>query len=288
MAGDLIPPPSPAGRPTPDAPRLIELPPEPAAAAPTPSEPVGPSQFRHRFGFVTGALIGFVLAAAAVLAVVLTTGGDRSKDGLAPNWSPWKPSSTDATAGSQEIANHIAPEYRLNDGTELVQVTGRPVDIQVLLRAVGGNISQLSGHAVVYTLNGLGPNGSIISGKPSNQRGVLVRREALELSLYSFRYLKDVDMVVALLPPPPPKKGKAAATAAPTAPLAVFYRPGDLLPQLKVPLRVTLTPETLKPSTMPQADAQRVLSLTNSNVFEWTVNHAQDGTASLILNRPNG
>jgi hypothetical protein len=158
----------------------------------------------------------------------------------------------------------------------------------VLLRAVGGNISQLSGHAVVYTLNGLGPNGSIISGKPSNQRGVLVRREALELSLYSFRYLKDVDMVVALLPPPPPKKGKGAATAAPTAPLAVFYRPGDLLPQLKVPLRVTLTPKTLKPSTMPQADAQRVMSLTNSNVFEWTVNHAQDGTASLILNRPNG
>jgi hypothetical protein len=39
---------------------------------------------------------------------------------------------------------------------------------------------------------------------------------------------------------------------------------------------------------MPQADAQRVMSLTNSNVFEWTVNHAQDGTASLILNRPNG
>jgi hypothetical protein len=290
VAGDLIPPPSPAGRPTPDAPRLIELPPEPPAepAGGAPAEPVGPSQFRNRFGFMTGALIGVVLAAAAVLAVALTTGGDPSKEGLAPNWSPWRPADTDSAAGAQEIADHIAPEYRLNDGTQLVQVTGKPFDLQVLLRAVGRNISQLSGHAVVYTLNGLGPNGSIISGKPSNQRGLLVRREALELSLYSFRYLRGVDMVVALLPPPPPKKGKSATTATQPAPLAVFYRPGDLLPQLKVPLGVTLSTRTLKPSTIPQGDAQRVLSLTNSNVFQWSVVHAQDGTASLVLNRPNG
>jgi hypothetical protein len=295
MAGDLIPPPSPAGRPTPDAPRLIELPPEPppAPAESAPAEPVGPSQFRHRFGFVTGALIGVLVAAAGVLAIALTTGGDSSKEGLARNWSTWKPADTDSTSGAQEIADHVAPKYRLDDGTQLVDVRGGPLEIQstplsVALRAQGSNIQLLSGgHAVLYTLNGLGPHGSIITGKPTNQRGLLVRREALELALYSFRYLKDVDMVVALLPPPPPKKG-ASASADSKPPLAEFYRPGDLLPQLKVPLRVTLSPTTPRPSTMPQADARRVLSLTSSNVFQASVQQAQDTRFYLVLDRTRG
>ena len=292
MAGDLIPPPSPAGRPTPDAPRLIELPAEPAPAAePAPPEPAGPSQYRNRFGFLVGALVGVIVAAAAVLAVALTTGGDSSKIGLAKNWSTWQPPDKDAETGSFEIAQHVERQYKLDDGTQLVAVTGGPLRIQqiplsVAVRAQGGDIQLLDGKGVMYTLNGLGPHGSIIAGKPSPLRLLLLRREALELALYSFRYLDGVDMVVTLLPPPPPPKGKEAQQAQePTE--AVFYRPGDLLPQLQVPLRVTLPPAVPRPSKIPDAEAQRVNSLTNGNLFQATFQQAQNAQAYLVLNRPS-
>ncbi len=58
----------------------------------------------------------------------------------------------------------------------------------------------IDGPGVLYQLNGLGPNGSIMGGKPSRARLKLVHREALELALYTFRYLPDVEMVVTLLP----------------------------------------------------------------------------------------
>jgi hypothetical protein len=287
VAGDLIPPPSPAGRPSPDAPRLVELPPEPAAERPASGtqEPVGPSPFRHRFGFLVGALVGVMIAAAAVLAVVLTTGGDSSQIALARNWSLWQPSDQDAGVGAAEIAQHIGPRYRLNDGTQAVAVTAQEIPLSVALRPQGGQISLLEGKGVVYTLNGLGPHGSIISGKPSALRLLLLRREALELALYSFRYLKDVDMVVTLLPPPPPTKANAQAAAQP--PEAVFYRPGDLLPQLQVPLGVTLPNVTRKPSSIPDQEARRVDSLTNSNLFQATVQQAQDAKVYLVLSRPS-
>ena len=67
---------------------------------------------------------------------------------------------------------------------------------------------------MLYTLNGLGPQ-RLDQGRRRRPtaRLQLVRREALELALYTFRYLPDADMVVTLLPPPPPKPAQTAATA---------------------------------------------------------------------------
>ena len=296
MARDLIPPPSPAGRPEPDAPRLIELPPEePAESAggAKRAAPVGPSPFRNRFGFVVGALAGIVIAAVAVLAIVLTTGGDNSKAGLARNWSTWQPPDHDSLAGAREIAGHVSRKYRLGDGHQLVAVTGGPLEIQsvplsVALRPPTGDIQLINGHGLLFTLNGLGPRGSIIGGKPSTQRHLLLRREALELALYSFRYLDNVDMVVALLPPPPPKKGESAAQAASeqSATQALFYRPGDLRPQLEVPLGHTISAATPRPETIGGPEARRIDSLTRSNLFLASVQQAQDSKAYLVLDRP--
>ena len=58
---------------------------------------------------------------------------------------------------------------------------------------------------------------------------LLLRREALELALYTFRYVKGVDLVVALLPPKPPaSNGSTTPTQAEEPTQALFYRPGDL------------------------------------------------------------
>src|SRR5262245_26183529 len=98
MARDLIPAPSPAGRPQPDGtPRLVELPPEPSLdqmepEAPPPPRRLAPSRFRNRFGFLTGGLIGVVVAAAALLAIGLSSNDPTpASEGLAKNWSKWQP-----------------------------------------------------------------------------------------------------------------------------------------------------------------------------------------------------
>jgi hypothetical protein len=314
MASDLIPPPAPSWRFQPDGtPRLVELPPEPKELAepapPPPPEDLPPSRFRNRFGFLFGALGGVVLAAAAIFAIVLATNDGPADEGLYKTWSQWQPEETTLTAGPADIATHVETKYRGDDGKQIVSVTGGPLSYQgiklnVAIRPGSGNVQLPSGHAIMYTLNGLGPDGSILGGTPSTKRHQLLRREALELSLYSFRYLPDVDMVVTLLPPPPPtaaseaaaasaassssSSSSTAATPAKPAIQAVFYRPGDLKGQLQVPLGTTVPAKAPTPDTIPAAESKTIDSLTLSNLFNASFQQAQDGQPYLVLDRPTG
>ena len=293
MARDLIPPPSPAGQPVPDGtPRLIELPPEKPEHAPA-AAPVdhGPSQFRNRFGFIVGGLGGVLLAAAAVALIVITSGSSPN-EGLYTNWSKWQPEETSMTGGPPEIATHVAPQYRLDNGKQLVNVAAGPLQIRsiplddVLVEAQD-TIHQISGKAIMYTLSGLGPLGSIDSGAPSKQRHRLVRREALELALYTFRYVPDVDMVVALLPPPKPADGDTAEQAMQkNPPQAIFYRPGDLKGQLQVPLGNTVPAKAPTADKIPPKEADTIDALTLSNLFLAGYTTTQDLRAHLVLQRP--
>ena len=245
MAKDLIPPPSPAGRPTGEpgqSPKVdpgakpslfhpvdepvIGAEPEPEVPAAAPG-PAVPTPYRSRFGFVLGALIGVGLATVALLVGVVANPGGSD---VPQNWSTWKPTAKDGFAAAHQIAEHVARKYRMGNGDQLVAVISGPIEfldvplsVAVKTAPSGGDIRLLDGKGVMYTLNGLGPQGSIKNGKPTNQRGALVRREALELALYTFRYIDNVDMVVALLPPLPPKKGQTPATLQPKP--ALFYPP---------------------------------------------------------------
>jgi hypothetical protein len=304
MAQDLIPPPSPAGRPTgepgqspqPDStekPSLFRPAPEEAYAAPVPApvaveapRPQAPSPYRSRFGFLLGALIGIGLATVALLVGVLA---DPSGSNVPANWSTWKPTASDGFTAAHQIADHVSPKYRLGNGDQLVAVLSGPLEVadvplSVAVRTapVGGDIRLLDGKGVMFTLNGLGPHGSIKGGTPSNQRHLLLRREALELALYTFRYVDDVDMVVALLPPAPPKKGEAA-TDGPTQ--ALFYRPGDLKPELDKPINTTIAPATPRPETIGGGEAREIDGLTKPNLFEASLQQGQNGKAFLVLSR---
>ena len=184
--------------------------------------------------------------------------------------------------------------YRLGDANQLVaiqsgglEIAGRPLSVALRAAPVGGDIHLLEGHGVMYTLNGLGPNGSIKTGEPSEERHLLLRREAVELTLYTFRYAEDVDMVVTLLPPRPPAKGEPAS-ATPVPPVqALFFRPGDLAGELDVPLAATIPPATPRPETFPKTgpEAQRIETLTGSNLFTATFQQDQDASAFLVLER---
>jgi hypothetical protein len=119
----------------------------------------------------------------------------------------------------------------------------------------------------------------------------VIQREALELALYSFRYLPDVDMVVTLLPPAPPSDDAATASNCQLDPTgtgcpqqrAVFYRPGDLKQQLQVPLGVTVPAKAPTPDTLDATEAKQIDSLTLSNLFLWSL---QPNSGLLVLDRP--
>src|SRR5689334_15333699 len=126
MARDLIPPASPAGRPTTPGgtaggtPNLIELPPEPPRSGAEPAQ-VGdlpPSEYRNRFGFVMGALAGVVLAVVITVVVAVVTQGPAADEGFAKHWSAWQPPETDLAAGAQEIAAHVGAEYKQDNGSQ--------------------------------------------------------------------------------------------------------------------------------------------------------------------------
>jgi hypothetical protein len=339
MARDLIPPPSPAGRPgssaeaereraveleeqrrkqkggglwhrspedeatTPDASgALVAADPEAASGEArdlaTRPDASGPTPFRSRFGLVLGALIGLGIATLAIGAAVYV--GTTGDNGAPSGWSGWKPKADGGVAAARQIATHVGHEYRLGDGDQLVGVEAGPLEIDALglsvplsiamrTSAQGGNIDFIKGNGLMYTLNGLGPKGSVRGGKPSEARHLLLRREALELALYTFRYIKDVDQVVALLPPAPPaepKKGAAASTTETDPPTqALFFRPGDLEPQLEIPLGATIPAQTPRPETIPGAEARRIDALTRGNLFLASFQQSQDQKAYLVLDR---
>jgi hypothetical protein len=294
VAGDLIPPPSPAGRPgrvgqDPAYELRADTAPEPPvslpdAAAPPP-QPRGPAPFRGRFGFVFGALAGVALCAAALAVVLATTSGDSGIE-LAENWSEWRPDGDDSLTAARDIAEHVGAGYRRDNGDQLVNVQAGPIAVEglpagVAIRPQGGSIELLEGDGLMYVFDGFGEQGAL-GGEPTEERGSLLRREALELALYTFRYLDDVTMVAVMLPPAPPKKGESEQ--APRR--AVFYRPGDLLPQLQVPLDHTLTAQAPRPSAMTSEEAAHIDSLTLGNLFlsEWR--SASGGVPYLVLREP--
>jgi hypothetical protein len=325
MARDLIPPPSPAGRPSGDAEAERERAREREAArrkqgaglwsrshqedpvadvaqeleaAEEPAPAKADSPYRSRFGLVLGALIGIAIATLAIGAAVYV--GTDSDNGAPAGWSSWKPDTDDGVTAAREIATHVGRKYRLDDGNQIVGVQGGPLEVfdvplEVALRTApqGGDIDFINGKGLMYTLNGLGPKGSVRGGKPSEARHLLLRREALELALYTFRYVKNVDLVVALLPPKPPAKKKnkdgTTTTAAEDTPTqALFYRPGDLEPQLEIPLRATIPAKTPRPETIPPAESRRIDALTRGNLFLASFQQGQNQKAFLVLDRLPG
>ena len=206
-----------------------------------------------------------------------------------PKWSAWKPSSGARLDQATSIAGHVAPEYRLTPGgAELVAVQAHPPEIQnvpvedVVVRGASGSNQDYkitsTKNALTYVLCGLGTRCAITSGTPSVARARLLRREALELALYTFKYVGGVDSVIALLPPNP----KEASTS-----WALFFKKSDFHHELSQPLSRTL-PSPLKGKLAPQnvvgtSDQQTIERLTRPHWYTSNFQQLQDGNAVLVL-----
>jgi hypothetical protein len=287
MARDLIPPPSPAGRPDADAGdpgRADEAFERPGQAA-AEQRPTGPSPFHSRFGFVWGALAGILVCAAATTVLLATTGGDNGPK-LAADWSSWKPDTNRMVDGAADIAAHVQSEYKLDSGDQLVAIRSGEIalgdtDLGVAVRPKGGELQLLEGDGLLYVLAGLEPGG-VLPGKATTKRGQVLMREALELALYSFRYLEDVTMVAVMLPP----SKQATGTDTPQS-RVVFYRPGDLLDELQVPLTSTLPAKVPTAKTLSKREAAQIDSLTLRNLFLASIQPLESDLSYLVLTEPD-
>ena len=311
MARDLIPPPSPAGRSVapgtpPPTHQFVELPPEPVAAAPEPPKVeqklnLPPTQYRNRFGFLAGALGGVVLVSIALAIAVFAYSGNGNEDhGMFANWSKWQPQDESLQDGAAEIATHVGGQYKHPNGDQLLEV--QPMFTGELpLKIAASSITDLTGDTVVYRLAGLGAGGSI-EGEASVARGAVVFREALELALYTFRYLPDAESVMVMIPPPPQDAATTAANAqvaqkaaagdkeaaAQLAALeqqekaryrAIYFRAGDLKSELQVPLGATVPAGAPNAKTITKAEADDINRRVRSNLFTY---EEQAGTGVIL------
>ncbi len=207
-----------------------------------------------------------------------------------PPWSAWTPTEKDAAARQGEIARHVETQYHLPSGKKLVDVLPRGPAASQPIEEVGiaktPNPTQASdfsfSHAdstVMYILCGDGPKCSIKDGKPSLARGAVLRREALELALYTLRYVDGADSVVAFFPP---QKGKD-----PT--FAFYFARSDFSNELRAPLRQTLPrPKPPVPGKLTSSELKTVNALTTPREFRFAVQTDQTGARVLLLARATG
>lgn len=205
-------------------------------------------------------------------------------------WSAWQPSSTDKLARAQEIGAHVAAHYHLPNGKRLVHVivgspagTSNPIQAVALASKVPAKQSDLlsvvpATGTMMYILCGDGAKCAINGGKPSIGRGAVVRREALELALYTFRYVPGVTSVVTFFPP---KKGDAMS-------FALFFEKSSFAAQLSHPLRKTLVVQPAADSLVPSERATVDL-LTKALVLHFALERdSSSGERVLVLSKKLG
>jgi hypothetical protein len=233
---------------------------------------------KHQFRVAYGVLaLAFWLSVAGFI-VLLT----RQHHEAQIRWSTWKPAAQ-GLLGAHEIAQRLAPTYRTQNGTQLVAVQeALPYYNGYRVAAIGvrrlnqnGQLDPYIGlfgtnRTLVYSFCGLQASCSPDGTTSVRQRAL--RREALELSLYAFKYLRNVDQVVSLV-----QTVKDGGTS------AIFLRKHDLKPELEHPLRDTLPLRTPPVTGADRREGAVIDALTLRNTFPAHYEALPGGDAILVL-----
>jgi hypothetical protein len=264
-----------------DLARIVPDDEEPSGAPAAAPGDDAPPPYQSRFQLLFGVLLGVAMA-AVVATVLVVTSGRKHEDPGAVSWADWHPTASDGLEAVNQIAEHVGQRYSLPSGNQLVAVRGGPLELAHLPVTIAieqqGNVKVLDDKGVLFNLCGLGQNCAIKEGKPTVARSLVLRREALELSLYTFRYIKNVDQVVVILPP---RKGQKPG-------YAMFFRRGDVGASLNRPLQATLPGSPPVPPDVPKAQQAFIDSLTAQNLFAYTPQEGGDAHIYLVLSPPTG
>jgi hypothetical protein len=253
--------------------------------------------YHFRFSLVY-ALLAAVAAASIAALVVVATRPDAKK---AQRWSTFEPTGS-AIARTRQIATQVSGEYKLQPGHKLAAVVPSPLQTTRFLQADSGPVSvevpistlavqpdvstgkheegdyklYSSGTTVAYQMCGFGTTAQncAITGTSTNARVQLLRREALELALYTLKYVPGTNAVLTYLPP-------RADQAAP--PTSVLVARSDVKQILDRPLTHTLTSRSIELGDKP-ADFTEVDRLTLPRLYTYDYQTLPgDGTAILVL-----
>jgi hypothetical protein len=260
----------------------------PAAETPHPAEETASASHGHGKKFV------FLYAALGAVAALGVAGflliDNHSSAVNAHGWSTWKPTPGTTSAVTKQIADHISHEYHLNSkGTQLLAVVPTPPVVTNGTHKIAISNIALQGPANHKSINvitaggtwldnfcGISPSCAIGSGKATQLRGRLVRREALEVALYTFKFVPSINAVVAFMPPPP-------GASAPTT--LLYLQRSDLAKQLSEPLSKTLPLATPPLPTSPdKQEATTIDKLTVPHAYKFQYQLLQDESALLVLN----
>jgi hypothetical protein len=199
-----------------------------------------------------------------------------------PAWSSFKPRG-EGLARATSIANHVAKDYR-SGNTQVAVVEAQPpvvensrIDVIAVARdqilEVGGGFITVepADRSLFYVMCGLGQACSLSRNTDASQ--TLLRREALELSLYTFKYMKNIDSVVTLLPP----RGEETQ--------AIYLRRRGYEQLLEKPLHRTLS-ATPPYSSATIGDAPLIDQLTEHREFPAYFQRISNGSVMLRLGGP--
>ena len=268
--------------------------------APTPEPPLVPdrrerarrSSYRLRFG-----VIYFFLAAvlgAGIGSFIVLAGQDDPPE--EPAWSAWRPTGS-RLAKVRQIADHIPKAYKNDDGSQLtvslassLAVPTEQGDVPVRAIVVRPDVSKgLAEEDDIATYNGsdvvsYGLCGAdskqqceIAKGVSSPDRFTLLRRQALELSLYTLKYVDDVDSVIVFMPPS--QKGQSNGS--------IFLRRSDVEDELERPITSLLPTKRPRVGALTSLEEGQIIRLTGSRTYAAQVQPLPDGNPVLVLTPPN-
>jgi hypothetical protein len=201
-----------------------------------------------------------------------------------PPWSAWKPTAGNPGAAQQQIAEHVGARYRLPGGKKLVDVlAGQPGPASDPIRtvAVARTLdpkapSDLrarvdSSQTAMYILCGDAKTCAI---EPTPAHAAALRHEALELALYTFRYIDEANSVATFI-------GLSRV---------LFVTKPEFSRQLDTPLHETLPQANAPtPGRVSPIETKTVDALTAKRLFDYRVEHeATSGARVLLLAPPVG
>ncbi len=245
-------------------------------------------------------LVAYLILGIVIGGSIIGFGALMMKDeSTTTKWSAWQPT-TNGSARVREIADHVAAGYRLPSGKQLAAAIPRSpkaVDPPVVAVAVDSQTLFDSEQpfktfpmedGLMYFLCGTGEQCSIAEGTPTLERHRLLRREALELALHTFRYVDGVDAVVTFLPPRADELEQQQQQAQEEEELpttAVYFRKDDLKPLIDRPLTATLRGYPVS-ELMSREQARMVDRHTLRALYRFSFQQAPDGQSTILVLSP--
>ena len=182
---------------------------------PAGSERARRSSYRFRFGLIYVFLLAVVGAGVGSF-IVLASGADKPDE---PAWSAWQPTGS-TMAKVRQIADRIPKAYRAENGSQLtVSLASRSPCRRRKGERAGACRLRPPGHVegargggrhrrlprpcrrLVRALRHDSKEQCEVAPDGPAERETLLRRQALELSLYTLKYVDGIDSVVVFMPP---------------------------------------------------------------------------------------